>query len=180
MKTIFSCVRQAKTFIVVVDGETHTLRYRNFANTNQKLADKLNVNSRDIPRLRKCCGVGTSSEVIHKLLEMGFVSGRFSGMPDTDISRILGIGRHKVAEVRNSLNVQAVKPSDFRNRRADWGSVSEELRDPNISHHQVGDLLGVSSISVYRRRKRLVESNELPEAYMTMWGKPGKQAREEI
>jgi len=180
MKVHFACTKEGKEFSVLVDGKRHSLRMRDFANTNQNLADKLKVSARDIPRLRKCCGVGSSSEIIAKMLEAGFVSGKLVGKPDTDIARIFGIGRHKVAEVRKGLGIASVRPSDFRARTVDWDSVHGELRDPGVPHHEIADTLKISSVSVYRRRKKLVEKGEVPESYLAKWGQPGKQARGEL
>jgi len=180
MKVHFSCAKDGREFSVLVDGKRHSLRMRDFANTNQNLADKLGVSARDIPRLRKCCGVGSSSEIIEKMLEAGFVSGKLVGKPDTDIARIFGIGRHKVAEVRKGLGIASVRPSDFRARTVDWESVHEELRDSDVPHHEIADTLKISSVSVYRRRKKLVEKGEVPETHLAKWGQPGKQARGEI
>lgn len=180
MKVHFSCTKNGREFSVLIDGKPHPLRMRDFANTNQNLAEKLDISARDIPRLRKCCGVGSSSEIIVRMLEAGFVSGKLVGKPDTDIARIFGIGRHKVAEVRKGLGIASVRPSDFRARTVDWDSVYSELTNPEIPHHEIADTLKVSSVSVYRRRKKLVEKCEVPESYLAKWGQPGKQARGEI
>lgn len=180
MKVHFSCSKDGKEFSVLVDGTRHLMRMRDFANTNQNLADKLEISVRDIPRLRKCCDVGSSSEIIFKMLEAGFVSGKLVGKPDTDIARIFGIGRHKVADVRKTLGIASVRPSDFRARTVNWESVYEELRNQNVPHHEISDILKISSVSVYRRRNKLVESGEVPDSYLAKWGQPGKQTRGEI
>jgi len=164
----------------MIDGKQRSLRMRDFANTNQTLADRLRISVRDIPRLRACCGVDGSAEIIVKMLEAGFISGKLVGKPDTDIARILGIGRHKVAEVRNGLGIASVRPSDFRSRPVDWDSVHAELRDPDVPHHEIADTLKVSSVSVYRRRKRLAERGEVPQSHLAKWGQPGKQPRGEL
>ena len=177
MKVHFACTKQGREFAVRIDGESHSLRMRDFANTNQNLADKLGISVRDVPRLRKCCGVGSSSEIIAKMLEAGFVSGKLVGKPDTDIARIFGIGRHKVAEIRKSLGIASVRPSDFRARSVDWDSMYAKLRDPDIPHHEIADILKVSSVSVYRRRKKLVDEGQASETHMAKWGQPGKQPR---
>lgn len=180
MKPHFSCVKKLGKFAAVVGGNSWALRMRDFANTNQRLADKLGIGARDVPRLRQCCGVGTSSEIIDKMLEVGFVSGKLVGIPDTDIARMLGIGRHKVATVRNRIGIASVRPSDFRGRTADWESAYTQLRDPDIPHHQIADMLKVSSVSVYRRRKKLVNDGDVPESCLAKWGQPGKQVRGEL
>ena len=180
MKVHFSCARSGKEFSVLIDGKPHSLRMRDFANTNQTLAGRLRISVRDVPRLRSCCGVDGSAEIIVKMLEAGFMSGKLVGKPDTDIARILGIGRHKVAEVRKRIGVASVRPSDFRSRPVDWDSVHAELRDPDVPHHEIADTLKVSSVSVYRRRRRLVERGEVPQAHLAKWGQPGKQTRGEL
>lgn len=180
MKVHFSCTKSGKEFSVTIDGRQCPLRMRDFANTNQILADRLRISVRDVPRLRSCCGVTGSAEIIIKMLEAGFMSGRLVGKPDTDIARILGIGRHKVAEVRKGVGVASVRPSDFRSRPVDWDSVHAELRNPDMPHHEIADTLKVSSVSVYRRRKRLAERGEVPQAHLAKWGQPGKQARGEL
>jgi len=180
MKVHFACTKDGREFTVHIDGRPHSLRMRDFANTNQKLAGKLDISVRDVPRLRKCCGVGSSSEIIAKMLEAGFMSGKLVGKPDTDIARIFGIGRHKVAEIRKGLGIASVRPSDFRTRSVDWDSVYAELRNSDTPHHEIADMLKVSSVSVYRRRKKLVDEGQVSESHMAKWGQPGKQARGEL
>ena len=183
MRTHFLCRKEGKEFIVTIGDETHGLRMRDFAHTDKRLAEQLGVGVRDIPRLRKACSVDTSTEIINKMIEAGFVSGKLVGRPDTDIVRAFGqiglrVGRHRIRAVREKLGIEPVRPSDFRNRHTNWELAHDELRDPSIPHIKIAEQLRISPVSVYRRRKRLVANGDIPESHMSKWGQPGKHARD--